>query len=346
MDDNSPTACFNLFSSVISRPPHIVTFNNDEARCIGINTNGTDMTFEQLVNIWNTINCNQVFFRLYFPPGGGLLVFNPQQFEFVQQDMEYLLSKYFNQLPEGHTLALPGQEEYNPFQDVLIQSCTGSSGIDTNGICNKGLQTLCNQCSRGEIANNTNLLRLCGCYAPELDPETFPGISRQCDSLCAQARVAQIRNPTTGEVMRCDEGGICVINTVSITASKSSVGDTQFNQVCPMCVNTPSCKCIVDITIASNTEQVGIGTPFTFNQHCGENSQCIIINNQTQAVETVPCPDVNLEAETFHFPVPIGIWIIILILIILFFIVVYALKYAYREDYSYVVQVPIIEEKP
>jgi len=315
-----PTACFNLYSVPLQKPFNVVVGTN-EALCVGINNNGINMSTNELISTWNTINCPLVFSNIIYPSNSNGQVFYSQVgYEKVQADMEYLLSKYYLNVPGGHKLVLPGQTGYSSFQESLLQICTAANGLETDGVCGKALANLCRNCNREEISNSTNLLRMCGCYSPNLDPTIYPDIPKKCDSLCAQTQVAKLREPVTGVVQLCDNGGVCIINNVSITASKSAVGGTTFTQVCPQCTQLTSCRCIVDVTISDTTDQVGLNNPTTFNQYCGTNSQCIVIDNTTQTSTTVPCANNidSLQPIVYDYPVPSVVWVIVVLIIIVF----------------------------
>lgn len=315
-----PTACFKLYDIPLQRPSNLIV-GTDEALCVGINNDNSEMTTNQLISTWNTINCPLVFSNIIYPINtDGQVAYSSTGYINAENDMAYLLSKYFVNLPGGHKLVLPGQAGYTSFQESLIQTCTAANGLATDGICNTALKTMCAFCNREEISNNTNLLRLCGCYAPNLDPTIYPDIPKKCDSLCAQAQVAKLREPVTGVVQICDNGGVCIINNVSISASKSAVGGVSFTQVCPQCTQFTSCKCIVDVTIPNTAEQVGLNNPTTFNQYCGTNSQCIVIDNATNVSTTVPCQNNidSLEPTVYDYPIPTVVWVIVILIIIVF----------------------------
>ena len=327
----NPTVCFNLYSTPTARPNNLILGSN-EALCVGVNNNGTDMSVEELLDTWNVLDCPLVFTNIIYPTNGeGQLVYSSIGYERAETDMEYLLSKYYLAVPGGHNLVLPGQIGYSNFQENLLQICTAANGLPTDGICNSALKKLCFYCNREEISNNTNLLRMCGCYAPNLDPTIYPDIPKKCDSLCSQNQVAKLREPITGEVQLCNTGGVCVINNVSISASKSAVGGVSFTQVCPQCTQFTSCKCIVDVSIPNTAAQVGLNNPTTFNQYCGNNSQCIVIDNVTNTSTTVPC-QTNIDAlqpTVYDYPVPVTIWVIVFLIVIVFIFTLIAWKQGY-----------------
>lgn len=317
---SNPTACFSLFTQTYPVPSH--PKSNEESLCIGVD-NGRILTNDEIYQVWQTIDCPNVFYNKMYPIGSGGVEFNQNGYNEVENDMRYLLSKYFNVGPDGHPLVIPGQAGYTQFQDLLINTCNGANGNGTNGVCTKVLPELCYACNREEIANNTNLLKLCGCFSPDLDPNTYPDIEKICDPLCSQYQVSRFRDLDTGEVLQCNSN-VCVINNVSISATKSSVGQVNFTQSCPNCNPYEPCKCIVDVTIASSYEQLGLDS-VNFYQYCGENSVCIVIDNTTGVSKEVPCQDnlTQITATEYHYKVGVTVWIILLILIILTVLVIY-----------------------
>lgn len=321
----NPTFCFNLYSGPIPIPNHPKT--EEENLCIGVE-NGNVLNNDEILQVWQEIDCSRIFYNKMYPSTSGLVEFDPEGYQEVENDMNYLLSKYFNTTSDGHPLVIPGQNGYSQLQDLLINTCNGANNTGTNGVCNKALPELCTNCSREEISNNTNLLKLCGCYSPDLDPTTYPDVTKICDPLCSQYQVSRFRDPETGVVAQCDSN-ICVINNVSISASKSSTGEVNFVQSCPNCNTFEPCKCIVDVTISSSYEQLGLDSQ-NFYQYCGQNSVCIVIDNTTGTSKEVPCQEnlTQIEPTEYKYNITIQTWIILLILIILTFLVIYSYAYA------------------
>jgi len=305
---------------------------------MGINPgNQQDLDLQTWRDTWNFPlsngrTCPQVLNDI-INTNNGTYVFNPANFQRVNLDMTYALSKYFNltnnnPFPGGHNLVLPGQigtnglNNWNNFQNTLVNAC-----VDVPGSCNQVQPILCSTCNRSEIANNPDLLTLCGCYAPPLDPEIYTRtISVECDPLCNQLITAKPRNSTTGEVRRCTDT-VCVIDNVSITATKSSVSSISINQVCPGCEN--GCICIVDASVTNMQNSIGLDNPVTFNQYC-PNGTCIQINSIEQTSTVVPCDTYFTGAVTpeYDSSIPAIIWIILLIVIILVLLALACLVFA------------------
>lgn len=302
---------------------------SDELACLGVGFSN----LEQWKSYWvSGINCPRLFNELMYPPGPGKRRFSLAGFQQVTDDFEYMFAQYFSKsgVKGGHTIAVPGQTGYDNFQEVLIDACTQPQ-FAIQGACQTVTAKMCASCSREEILSNADLLRLCGCSVPPLDPEVYGGITPECDPLCAQATVSKKRNPITGDVAQCN-ATICVINNVSITAAKSTVGGILFTQVCNQCNVTSStpCKCIVDASIPTIAQAVGLTDPVIFRQKCGPNSLCLTVNNATGVVTPIPCENAiqPLKPRTFKFAIPTAIWIVAAVLIVIGVLVILAALYA------------------
>ena len=285
------------------------------------------------------------------------IAFSPTGFRQLTDDFEYMFSQYFTPLPGpggkgGHTISVPGQAGFNAFQEVLIDACSLSQ-FGLQGACQYVANRMCASCSREAVPNSRDTLRLCGCAVPPLNPDVYGGIPRECDPLCAQGSISKLRDPASGAVADCN-ATVCVINNVSITAAKSTVGGISFTQVCPQCravatITDPSgytfiaapplgaepngvCKCIIDVSIPSIAQAVGVSDKTTFRQACGTNSICLTVNNQTQQVTEVPCESAirPVQPRTFFFPTPIWVWIVGAVLVVIGILVVVAAWYAGR----------------
>jgi len=340
----------NLYPSQIQRPPHLITNPggniptstwNDEVLCMGVNPN-TQEDFDLFT--WKAIwsipldsgrTCPQILNDI-INTNNGTYIFNPANFQRVNQDMTYALSKYFNltnnsPFPGGHNLVLPGQigtgglNNWDNFQNTLVNAC-----VDVPGSCNQVQPILCNTCNRNEIANNPDLLTLCGCYAPVLDPEIYTReIPVECDPICNQLITAKRRNPTTGVVLQCTDT-VCVLDNISITATKSSVSSISINQVCPGCTAEIGCTCIIDASITNMNESLSMNTP-TFSQICPpEFATCIQINSVEQTSTIIPCNQIytNPNEVVVDSSIPPFFWILALIIVILVLLALACLVFA------------------
>ncbi len=335
--------CLNRYINTLPRPVNLVNKPQDindqtwqnERICCGITASGLDLDLETLKAVWsiplsNGRTCVQVFNDVIHT-NNGQYIFNPKNFQDVSENMEYLLSKYFNQTPNpplnvgGHNLLLAGAVGWDQFQNTLVQAC-----VNIPGSCNNAQKTLCDSCSRDEISNNPDLLHLCGCFAPILDPNIYTRtIPVECDPLCNKLSVSKIVNPTNGEVVPCNDT-VCVMDNFSVTATKSDVNYINISQICPGCTAETGCICIVDTSITNMSASLGLDTPTTFQQFCGPNATCIEINSIEQTSTVVPCDQYFTGAitPTYNSSVPPVIWLIVLIMVILVLLALAALVFA------------------
>jgi hypothetical protein len=326
------TPCVTLYPSPIPlASPATGTSRSDiENKCIGVG-----LSLDDLRTWWGNIggdhSCNDEFNRIIFGQPGGERRFSPAGFQQVMDDFDYLFSTFFVQ-GSGRNISVPGHIGFDPFQQVLIDACTNPD-YSNQGVCQQAATKMCSSCSRDNISSNPSLLRLCGCQVPPLDPTIFGGITPECDPLCSQALISKKRNTVTGNVAEC-QSNICVISQVSINAAQSTVNGVNFTQVCPQCTTSQVCKCIIDVSIPTNTEVVGISDPTTFAQVCGVDAICLDIDPRTQAVSTVVCGDVIHPpvASKFNFPIPTWVWFVVGSVIILVLLILMAYSYAVKHE--------------
>lgn len=325
------TTCVVLYQNPLPLPtPIFQPRTDDELKCMGVG-----LTLQQWKDYWadttKPVSCNTMFNRLIYPPNQqGVRTFSPAGFSQARNDMEYIFSQYFSVTgPKGgHTIGVPGQAGYDDFQQVLIDACTNPA-YQNQGICQDTAAKMCVVCSRENVLNNSSVLKLCGCQVPPLDPAKFGGVTRECDPLCAQAQISKIRNPTTGVVAEC-QASVCVINNVSITASKSTIGGITFTQVCPQCTGTQQCRCVVDTSIPNIAESVGIADPQSFSQYCGANSVCLTVDNTSGNVSQVDCATAIKPAQprTFSFPIPTWVLYLAALIIVIGILVIVSAMYS------------------
>ena len=335
------TNCLNLYPTPISRPAHLIVNppgNIDENTwlqeciCAGLNpVTQQNLTIEEWYEqisqpfFYGDRNCAQVY-RDIIHTNNELYIFNPANYQRVSQDMAYSLSKYFNLTSTGHNLVLPGQPTWLQMQHTLINLC-----VENPGVCSTAEIALCNGCSRAEISNNPDLLSLCGCFAPPLDPEIYTrDIPIECDPICNQLITAKLADPETGDVEVCNDT-VCVLDNISITATKSSVSGINISQICPNCTAEVGCICIVDVSVTNMSASLGLDDPVTFESYCpAEFSTCISINSVEQTSTVVPCDAFFTGAEpvVYDSSIPPSIYIIIFIVVIIVLLSLTALVFA------------------
>lgn len=254
-----------------------------------------------LMPIWtSTDTCWSLYYRTMYSQNGRP-IYNEDGFKIVQEDVGILINNYLN---SGYNLTEPGLEGYNVFQDVLLRICNRFPGS-----CEVKLIDYCKNVS--DVSSNSGLINFCGCYTNQQD---YSGnVSKQCQPLCN--RVSNVKLPNgNGGLLTCNDN-VCVIDQVSINASKtengrSSTGNVSFTQVC-RCPEG-QCKCIL-----GTTNLYGITGQTEFKQVCGEDSLCYsITDNPNDAPILIKCPEV-LESETNVTSTysPYITWFIIIVLI-------------------------------
>lgn len=334
--------CLSLYQNSKKVPANLLlqaasgTVEASERMCAGVDPDGTDMPLENWIRNWSNPvfggikSCTQLFTDIiYTNPNNNLRTFNPENYERIKGNVEYMLSKYF---VNGRNLLLPGQNGWNNFQNTLVNICS-----DIPGVCTRAQESLCGGCTRAQIANNPDLLRLCGCHAPVLDPKIFTrNVAPQCDPLCNQSTSARLTNPQTGNVLQCNDT-VCVIDNVSITATKSSGSNVSISQICPGCNAETGCTCIVDTSITNMSSSLGLDNPFVFQQYCPpEFSTCIVINSNEGTSDVVPCGNyfTGASENVYNTDIPIIVIIIGILVIMIVIVSLFAYIYSYNTYYG------------
>ena len=324
------SACLNLYSSRTPLPTNPTIL---ERKCMGVDIDGKDLDYNTWKSTWsaplvediNNRTCTQIFKDTIYSLNGSS-VFDPTSFTKVQSEFEFMLSKYFNNGITGHNITLPGEIGYDNFQHTLTNACK-----DLPGVCSLTQTKLCNGCSRSIISNNSDLIQLCGCFSPNLDPAIYTrNIPKQCDPLCSNSFAAKDADPNTGSVSSCTDT-VCVIDNISITTTKSTIGNISINQVCEGCNTTNGCTCIIDTSVANLSSTLGLDNSNLFQNYCpAANSTCIIIDDTKQTSTVVPCGDKFSGSikPIYDSSIPITIYIIIAIIVIIVLLALAAYIYA------------------
>lgn len=337
--------CLSLYQQRLPIPNHLKGAPPKEVNekklwdyeriCTGLDGFG-ERPIDEIIRNWRSyvfadldINCPQLFdLIIHTRPDTNLYLYNPDGHARIKETMSYLLSRYFNS-SDGSNLVLPGNRTWNQFQNTLIKTC-----LDVPGVCDDAQKYLCGGCSRAQISNNPDLLTLCGCYAEPLDPAIYKNkenIKTECDPLCSRIDTAKLMDPETGDVFECNDS-VCVLDNISITATKSSTTGVSISQICPGCSDETGCKCIVDVSIVNMASSIGLDDPFFFQQYCPpENSTCINIDRNTNSSEIVPCADyftVSLESQyKTNIPTIIIIIVAIIVVLVIFSLIIYISGY-------------------
>jgi len=284
----------------------------------------------------------------------------------TQYDFQYMFSRLYNN-NSNYIFTDIGKTGYNPFQEVLLDACRklpGACQYAQNKMCKNNTYTYL---TRDTIAESESLVSMCGCVAPSLESvygEKYKDVSLECDPLCSQqlsikpivgdtishlyeVNLNKDSNYATTVLTQDDYGltatcqaTICVIDSVSITASNSTTGGTSFTQVCPSCANTKGaqCKCIVNFTptTVGNVQTSDLSNSVTFNQYC-PGAVCLNINEATNVLEVVECSDhlTTTATVTPSTSIPKTFWIIIGIIIFFILLGFIILFYAKKNIKTY-----------
>jgi hypothetical protein len=329
----TPSVCLTLYSGPITTIDPL-TRTGIELGCMGY-PNATLANWKAawaspIIGDPDKRFCGQYFHDLIYSLGGNA-VFDPTVFPRIQEDFEFMLSKYFNNTIQGSNIALPGESNFNDFQTTLVNACA-----EIPGVCDTAQKKLCAGCTRADISNNPDIITLCGCYSPDLSVAIYGrNIPKQCDPLCNNGTAAKLASSLNGIVNACTDT-VCVIDNISITATKSTIGGIRINQVCPGC-NT-GCTCIVDTSVLNIASNLGIDDPTLFQQYCPPAlSTCLVIDSVKQTSTVVPCSNTfNTGTPTFSSAIPTMMWVIFALIIIVVLLALAAYIYEANSKEIYV----------
>lgn len=325
------STCLKVYTDNTPVPLDTTTL---ERVCMGIDSTGNALSYDTWKSAWqgplsDGRSCVQLFNDTINSLGGNT-IFNPFAFTRVSAEYEYMLSKYFNNRIGGHNITLPGQVGYDTFQNNLLKSCR-----DVPGACNAAQAKLCNGCTRSAISNSPDLITLCGCYAPVLDPAIYKrAINIPCDPLCRQELAAKRRDPSAGGVPVCNDT-VCVIDNIAITAVKSSLNGVSIDQVCPGCSSSATggkgCTCVVDTSVVNLGSSLGLNDPNSvFTQYCPpEFSTCIVIDSQKGTSTVIPCGSRfgGATKPKYDSSIPLIVYIILIIIVVIVLLALAAYVY-------------------
>jgi hypothetical protein len=142
----------------------------------------------------------------------------------------------------------------------------------------------------------------------------------ECDPLCTRQETIPL-DDGMGNFLQC-KNDTCVIDDVSIEASRSTVGGTiNFDQICNNC---NPCTCIISgINISETAGQVN-QLKAEFNQFCGQDSICLKIE-PNGVDQTINCQDALTGGST-PATTTIPWWLIIgavLVIVVVALILIY-----------------------
>lgn len=329
--------CPNYYQ-ILPKPPNFSGKSIEEMYCIGLDGNGKNLTLNDWKKYWSNADnyhksCTKVFKEKLYDINGD---FSPSGFSETVTDFNFMFNSFFynSQTDDGkggHIIGVPGQKGYDDFSQILIDACSNNSQYGLQGVCQEVSNNMCGGCLYDNVTENKDLIKLCGCFVSSIpDTDTYKNIPKACDPLCSHEQVVKKRNNNTGVIDECNSS-VCVINNINIITSKSLVGGSSFTQVCPQCTGTEVCKCIVDMTVPTIGNQIGITN--NFNQYCGNNSICTEIDNNTGKEIIVDCGK-NDTVPKEKITIPIWVWIICLIIVVIFILVVFVEIYRRRNEQS------------
>lgn len=308
----------------LSLNPPIRTDQNENA-CIGI-----DQNLQSLKEYWSNLDndhipCQTMLKDKIYQNGS----FNPDGFKEAVEDVNYLMATYYysESLPDnditGHVIATPGSELYDSFSDVLINALSNNPAYNLEGVGQCGSYAMFHaKCTDVEISTSNQLIKAggCTCQFEDIDYD----VPDSCEPTCNIEQVIKLRDPLTGIIQNCDQN-ICIIDGVSINASASSIGAITINQLCPSCTGGQTCNCYFDDSIE---DQIGIADYSEFSIYCGENSQCVSIDNETGVKTKVSCEDLFKDtSQEYYYPVPQWVYILCLIILLFAILVIFEARY-------------------
>jgi hypothetical protein len=276
-----------------------------------------------LFNYWCNNNCFEAYSRSINTADNGNLEYNPTQQNIVQDQIIQLFNNYqeTNVITDDIT-----DPKYNPFQNNLIELCTLES---LPGICTKALTRYCDQFTREQVINSDILTSFCGCYTtPDSSFVNITG-NAACDPLCHRALTSQRADNQTGELLTCPQN-VCVIDNVTINAINSNItGGININNICSGCSGDNGCLCVVSgVNLASTLGSIGVTS--NIGEFCGENSVCIVTDDEGNTISSGPCPKINsadIPGPVFNYGPNIAFLILVVVLIVLVIAVVLASRY-------------------
>jgi hypothetical protein len=321
--------CLNYSSEIPIYNQIVSSYSDEEEKCVGYSFNNLEDWKNYWINVDNSHqNCSFLFYNMIY--SGNNKSFNSDGFNRVSYDFNYIFNTYFqkNSLTSkgNHTFGVPGENGYDDFQEILINTCSNNPQFQLYGACASFGKNFCQKCSPTEITSNSDLLKLCGCQVSSINDSSgvYSGVPPACDPMCNHEQIVKNVNSLSGVVDECN-ADVCVINNISIVSTESVVGTVNFYQVCNQCANTTNtCVCIMDVDVSSD---VDINNNIQFYQYCGENSVCLIVG--ADGTETqVPC-DTSIDQVVpteYYYSIPIVIWFIFIFIIFLFFIVLVVVR--------------------
>ncbi len=321
------------------------------AQCRGDNLSG-----QAWFDVWSGDACYLTYDNFIYTSPTGQRAWNKDNWEESQGDFVQIFNKYLGQ---GNRITIPGVAGFNEFQGTLASTCSRLAGIcdvALNAYC-KGIDPPagvppCPNCSgtfgcgqlcatREGIASNAGILNFCGCYAPRPTVQSAKDVidkNPECDPLCTRVNTIHLADGQ-GNIAECQED-VCVISDVSIEAASSRIGGTvNFIQICSNC---NPCRCIISGIDLGQTGDEVPQLQAQFDQFCGTNSQCLVIEpNQVAtpvecqtSLSASPRPSSGAAPPTTTSNLPWGLIVIVIIIIIfIFFLIIVASRESSKKQH-------------
>jgi len=284
-----------------------------EKGCAGCNLSGS-----ALVQYWAQNNCVDVFSDILFTGPDGEREYNQNNLARVQENVNHLFETY----RETNKITNVGQSGYSFFQESLRAMCQNTAqtpGVCSNYLCNR----LCPQYTYDDMGNQLAIADWCGCFIdpPSDELSVYQDAGVQCYPLCHRASTIQQYNSTNGRPLTCS-GQVCVIDDVSFNLEQSTIGEVNFNVMCPGCPVTSNpdnpdetnlCKCIISSQdLPEVLAEEGINA--NFSNYCGPNSACYVLQTDG-TLDQVECDQFTTEPPPEQFPWTL-FWFLIVIIVV------------------------------
>jgi len=238
---------------------------------------------------WCDYNCIATIEEVINTNDKGLLMFDEANMEHMQKSTTSFLKSYTSSYDFTDERI---SSRHNSFQDNIINLC-----MSIDGVCQPFLETYCKNYTRRDVSRDITLRSMCGCYVTPDPIDLKQTNNPACDSLCRRGDVVQqVDIDRFGTHTKSCSEEVCVINDTHISDTSTPINLTSY---CPNCDG--NCYCVISgENIEQTLSSVGI-TNINFNQFCGSDSVCTIVDPVTQTTTSRPCDVGNLQPQTFSY---------------------------------------------
>lgn len=254
----------------------------------------TSTDVNTLISNWDKYSCSAILRAFLNTKPDGTVGYNKNNLPQVKSIINSAFGTFYNS----------NQASTNTkFANQILSTC-----LDP-GLPN-GCQTFIEDiCSGNSSILNTLAPYYCGC-------QTSAALQNSCEPSCHSANVVQNANTNTGTLITCNPT-VCIISDTYIAEVNTNIGKVNITNICPSCsVNTP-CDCTIESTDISQTlTDLGI---VNIKQYCGSNSNCQIVNKNSDGTTTttqVPCDSISSTINFTDYSY-IPNWIVLLFLLLI-----------------------------